>query len=60
MIAEHNPELAVPSPFLAATSQDKLLQLRSQYEAAELMAQTAEADARAAIERRTTQQLDLE
>jgi hypothetical protein len=41
-------------------SQDQLLQLSTQYDAAEMLAKTAEAEARAARARKTSQQLDLE
>ena len=61
IIIEHNPEQPpLPPPSQETASQDQLLHLRSQYDAAELMAKTAEAEARAARARRTTQQLDLE
>jgi hypothetical protein len=40
-------------------SQDQLLQLQAQYDAVELLAKTAEAEARAARARKTTQLLDL-
>ena len=45
-----------------AVSQEQLLQIRVQYEEAELQAKTAEADseARAALARKSAQQLDLE
>ena len=58
---EHSPEQPpLPPPSQETASQDQLLHLRSQYDAAELMAKTAEAEARTARARRTTQQLDLE
>ena len=57
----HSPELpASQSPSQEVASQDQLLQLRAQYDAAELLAKTAEAEARAARARKMTQQLDLE
>ena len=60
-MTEHSPELpASQSPAQEVTSQDQLLQLRAQYDAAELLAKTAEAEARAARARKTTQQLELE
>ena len=59
IIAEQNP--AATSPLSSpAVSQEQLLQIRVQYEAAELLAKTAEAEARAALARKTAQLLDLE
>ena len=59
IIAEPNP--AATSPLSSpAVSQEQLLQIRVQYEAAELLAKTAEAEARAALARKTAQRLDLE
>ena len=56
-----SPELpASQSPTQEVASQDQLLQLRAQYDAAELLAKTAKAEARAARARKMTQQLDLE
>jgi hypothetical protein len=63
VMTAHSPELpASPSPAQEVASQDQLLQLRAQYDAAdsELLAKTAEAEARAARARKTTQNLDLE
>ena len=61
IMTEQSPQLATsPSPSHELASQGQLLQLRSQYDAAELRAKTAEADARTATARRMTQQLDLE
>ena len=50
IMTEQSPQLATsPSPSHELASQGQLLQLRSQSDAAELMAKTAEADARTAI-----------
>ena len=61
IMTEHSPELpASQSPTQEVASQDQLLQLRAHYDAAELLAKTAEAEARTARARKMTQQLDLE
>jgi hypothetical protein len=63
VMTAHSPELpASPSPAQEVASQDQLLQMRAQYDAAdsELLAKTAEAEARATRARKTTQHLDLE
>ena len=59
IIPEPNPATISPSSS-PAVSQEQLLQIRIQYEEAELLAKTAEAEARAALARKTAQQLDLE
>jgi hypothetical protein len=56
----HSPELAASQPpAQEVVSQGQLLQLQAQYDAVELLAKTAEAEARAARARKTTQLLDL-
>ena len=59
IIAEPNPAAASPLSS-SAVSQEQLLEICIQYEAAKLLAKTAEAEARAALARKTAQQLDLE
>ena len=59
IIAEPDP--VATSPLSSqAVSQEQHLQIRIQYEAAESLAKTAEAEARAVLARKNAQQLDLE